>query len=259
MRKDPKEFRERFQRWKAGEQVYKDGLPTYEEGKEEEQKPSDKRARAIYNAIDPRGDVPSGYLDAVKKEIDVRRKMYFGDPDEMEYKVGPSTAEKVSDAAWRKRLGYGYDKKLLIPNKDKSVRLPKEIEYEIPTDTTMLKNRIAATEKLMEYSRKYKYNKYIQTARDVDKQALEALRETYKTGKPVTINEHSFNSRRWVDSGNITPTMSPLNVLGNFTIWYDKINNRMNYKDVYDFNQYDWAIPGNPYDIRGYIYLNENK
>lgn len=34
MRKDPKEFRERFQRWKAGEQVYKDGLPAYEDGKE---------------------------------------------------------------------------------------------------------------------------------------------------------------------------------------------------------------------------------
>lgn len=33
MRKDPKEFRERFQRWKAGEQVYKDGLPAYEDGK----------------------------------------------------------------------------------------------------------------------------------------------------------------------------------------------------------------------------------
>lgn len=36
MRKDPKEFRERFQRWKAGEQVYKDGLPAYEDGKEGE-------------------------------------------------------------------------------------------------------------------------------------------------------------------------------------------------------------------------------
>lgn len=34
MRKDPTEFRERFQRWKKGEQVYKDGLPHYEDGKD---------------------------------------------------------------------------------------------------------------------------------------------------------------------------------------------------------------------------------
>lgn len=35
MRKDPTEFRERFQRWKKGEQVYENGLalPAYEDGK----------------------------------------------------------------------------------------------------------------------------------------------------------------------------------------------------------------------------------
>lgn len=35
MIRDPKEFRERFQRWKAGKQVYKDGLPAYEDGEED--------------------------------------------------------------------------------------------------------------------------------------------------------------------------------------------------------------------------------
>ena len=34
MRKDPTEFRERFARWKNGEQVYKAGLPHYEDGKD---------------------------------------------------------------------------------------------------------------------------------------------------------------------------------------------------------------------------------
>lgn len=33
MRKDPTEFRERFAKWKAGEKVYENGLPTYEIGK----------------------------------------------------------------------------------------------------------------------------------------------------------------------------------------------------------------------------------
>lgn len=33
MRKDPKEFRERFKRWKNGEKVYENGLPSYQKGK----------------------------------------------------------------------------------------------------------------------------------------------------------------------------------------------------------------------------------
>ena len=33
MMKDPTEFRERFARWKAGEKVYENGLPTYGGGK----------------------------------------------------------------------------------------------------------------------------------------------------------------------------------------------------------------------------------
>lgn len=34
MRKDPTEFRDRFKRWKAGEQVYENGLPSYQKGKD---------------------------------------------------------------------------------------------------------------------------------------------------------------------------------------------------------------------------------
>lgn len=36
MKKNPTQFRQRFQRWKNGEQVYDAGLPKYEEGKEPE-------------------------------------------------------------------------------------------------------------------------------------------------------------------------------------------------------------------------------
>ena len=242
MLKDPTDFRERFARWKQG-------LPAYENGKPVT-KPASKRARAMYNSIDPRGQVPENYIDAAKMEMQVRKKMYFGDPDKMEYEVGTDLPDRVSDAAWRKRLGYDYDKKLLIPY-EKGVRLPEEIEKEIPVDTIMLKNRIANTERLMKYSRKYKYNEYVQEAKRVDQEALDALRKTYKTGQPVKVNEHAFNSRQWVSGGKVTPTMSPLNVLGNFILQYDKDTNTMKYNDVYDFNDYEWAIPGTPFNIGG--------
>ena len=247
---------------------YADGkLPGFEDGKDLAastkigilfKKPESKRARAMYNSVDPRGQVPESYLDAVKMEAYVRKKMYFGNPDSLEYEVGTELPDRVSDAAWRKRLGYSYNHSLLIPYQD-GVRLPSEIENEIPTDTTMLKNRIAATQKLMNYSRKYKYNEYVQNALEVDQKALESLRKTYKTGQPVNINEHAFNSRQWVSGGKVIPTMSPLNVLGNFTVQYDKKTNTMNYKDTYDFNEYDWAIPGKPFNIGGQIKLNPIK
>lgn len=118
-----------------------------------EKKPKSRRARAIYNTIDPRGDVPDDYMDAAGMEAAIRYKMAFGDVDELEYELGNDLPSRVSDAAWRKRLGYNYNDSLLIPNGN-AVRLPVDIEREIPTDTTMLKNRIAAIDKLMQYSNK---------------------------------------------------------------------------------------------------------
>lgn len=223
-----------------------------------EKKPKSRRARAIYNTIDPRGDVPDDYMDAAGMEAAIRYKMAFGDVDELEYELGNDLPSRVSDAAWRKRLGYDYNDSLLIPNGN-AVRLPVDIEREIPTDTTMLKNRIAAIDKLMQYSNKYRRNKYVKLAKRVDQEALDALRKTYKTGERVKLNEHSFNSRQWVKDGNIDAGMSPLNVLKNYTVWYDPKNDVMNYSDIYDFNKYDWAIPGQPFDIKGSIKLNPRK
>jgi len=53
--------------------------------------------------------------------------------------------------------------------------------------------------------------------------------------------------------------MSPLNVLGNYNIRYDKDTNRMYYSDQYDFNKYDSFVPGEPFRIRGAIDLNTPK
>lgn len=218
--------------------------------------PTDKRRRAMYSTIDPRRAYPKNIIDAGMYEGDVIRKAMSSNPDKMSYAVGNTPGDLVSDAAWRKRLGFPYDRKLIIPNLDGSYRLPTELEQEIPTDTTMLKNRIANTERLMQISGKYKNNKSIQTAKQVDQDALDALRHTYKTGEPVTVNEHAFNSRQWVSGGEIVETMSPLNILQNYSLQYDKQNNRMIYRDLYDFNGYDWAIPGDPFYIRGFVDLN---
>lgn len=57
MRKDPTEFRERFQRWKNGEQVYESGLPKYETGKD------DYISRATNYIAQHEGFVPNVYDD----------------------------------------------------------------------------------------------------------------------------------------------------------------------------------------------------
>lgn len=252
--KDPTEFRQRFAMYKDGKKPYENGLPKYEDGK----KPESTRARAMYNSIDPRQAYPESYADAAKMEAYVRWKMAFGNPDKREYEVGDDIGSRVSDAAWRKRLGYSYDETVL-PKTDTGVKLPFEIEQEIPVDTTFLKDRIKRTEELMNYSRKYRNNEYVKLAKQVDQEALDALRKTYKTGERVVVNEHAFNNRQWVSGGKVKPTMSPLNVLQNYTLQYDPSTNTMKYYDVYDFNKYDWAVPGSPFNISGSIKLKPHK
>ena len=273
MRKDPINFRERFNRWKQGEQVYENGrpIPQYQYGKDEKAikaganigraivEPVNDRARAMYNAIDPRDAYPETYLEAAIKENYIRKKMHKGNTDQMEYEVGDDLPDRVSDAAWRKRLGYMYDTKLLPRYNGDTVRLPKQIELEIPTDTNKLKERIALNEDIMRSNGYYGRNPYLREAVSYDKEALESLRKTYKTGKKVKINEQAYNSRQWVKDGHVNPEMSPLNALQNYTVWYDKNTNRLYYHDTYDFNEFDWAIPGNPYQIKGYIDLNQKR
>lgn len=253
----------------SGMPVYKDGKSSDEDdlraveagaaigasiaGKQYTTKPKSKRARAMYNTIDPTGDYPS-LIEALSDEIGVRYRMHFKDPDKKIWKTGPTLGDSVADAAWRKRLGYeDIPNKFLLPYSGDTVRLPKQIEAEIPTDTTMLKNRIAANKKLMDSSRQYRLNPFIKEAYKSDVKALNALRETYKTGKKVWVDETAFNSRNWLDGEE----MSPLNVLHNYTIQYDKNANRMYYQDDYDFNEFDWGIPGKSFPIKGYVELKK--
>ena len=131
--------------------------------------------------------------------------------------------DSVADAAWRKRLGLEYDSEFLPENGDGSVRLPKYLEAEIPIDSTMIQQRIADNERLLGY-----YNiispednttkNILSRALELDKQTLDALRHTYETGEPVVINEYTHNSRQLTKDGDLELGLTPLNVLGNFTI-----------------------------------------
>lgn len=207
--------------------------------------------RAVYSLVDPTMAYPTkkeafGY--AIGAGIKAMRN-----PNDMVYWV----TDSVSDAAWRKRHGLSYDNKFLIPNEDGSVRLPKDREMEIPTDTTMLKNRIAANKKLAKrYPEGSEKRDIVDWALRVDGMALDSLRHTYRTGEPVTINEGAYNSRRLINNGELSyPEIMPHNVMQNYAIQYDKSKDKMNYWDTYNFNEFEWGVPGKPFEIRGSIPL----
>lgn len=211
--------------------------------------------KALFNKIDPTQDYPD-WDDAAQYWIQSQWKSLFGEQDKREYNIAPTIGNRTAEAAWAKRLGLPYDRQLLpVWNRD-TVRLSKELEQEIPVDTNMLKQRIANTEKLFDYSSKYRKSKAINAAYIADLNALDALRKTYATGQPVGVNEFSYNSRQLVDNGLIDEwNISPLNVLKEYNIRYDKDQNKMYYSDEYNFNGYDWAVPGKPFRIRGAIDL----
>lgn len=221
-------------------------------------KDSDKKVsrlnRAIYSATDPTYGYPTGLgIPAVGGRAGVA----LFNPDDMWYEV----TDSVADAAWRKRLGLSYDDKFLIENKNGSFRLPKDVEMEIPTDTTALKRRIQANKKLADSPEIMGDDwKLVQGMIDADEKTLNALRRTYETGEPVVINEYSHNSRKLAKDGKIIEGAdnykSPLNVLQNYTVQYNPKNRTMMYRDTYDFNGFESFVPGEPFDIEGEIPLN---
>lgn len=157
--------------------------------------------------------------------------------------------DSVADAGWRKRLGLSYDSKFLPSNEDGSVRLPSYIEAEIPVDTTLLKDRIARETKIAESKNIMGKDWQLVTGLiNLDKQNLDSLRKTYNTGEPTVLNEYSHNSRNLIKNGRLINGAheynTPLNILKNYTVQYDSKNRTMNYRDIYDFNGYEWAIPG---------------
>ena len=201
----------------------------------------------LYNLIDPTNAIPESVGDA----IDYAKAIKAAKSDK-DYSYSRMYEDKAADAAWAKRLGLPYDTTILVDNPDGSVHLAKYLEDEIPTDTNFIKKRIADNEELMNKTYGPK-RRDIRAALDVDNKALEALRETYRTGNKVEMNEFSHMSRD-LRQNNQT---SPLNLLHRYTLQYDKDNNVMNYSDIYNFDGFEDYVPGNPFDIRGRIELGK--
>ena len=180
----------------------------------------------------------------------------------MQYEIVDGPENKAGDNYWRYRLGLSVDPEHFGEILDDgSVTLPQYVEREIPTDTTALKKKIAANEEFI------KNNQFTKKEWDIangllktDKETLEALRHTYKTGAPVVINEFSYNSRPLLKDKNYTEDKpTPLNMLQNYTIQYNPSDNTMYYRDVYDFNQFEKFVPGESYKINGAIQLPKKK
>ncbi len=221
--------------------------------------------RALYNNIEPSGEKPSNLIEAAAQYFAVKLQQ-AKDPDKYNRRPLDNFADSVSDAAWRKYLGYTYDHKLLPHFNGDTVSLPKQLEKEMPVDTNMLKNRIRDNIALSKYYLN-KNNNYLKLAIDNDQRALESLRKTYATGLPTGFGEFSYNSRNWKTQFNtVNPSdgVPPLNVLHNYNQRYDADTNRMYYSDLWNLDGpfggiYDKFIEGNPFRIRGYIDLNEYK
>lgn len=215
--------------------------------------------KALYNSIDPTGDYPINKFKAIPYFIKAKSKQLAGKENIKDYIVGNSIGEKVADAAWAKRLNMPYDENLLPVWNGDTVRLPYELEQEIPTDTNFIKDRIQANKELQKrFPKKYANNDYINAAIKEDENTLKALRKTYTTGQPIGISEMSSNNRQLIKNGEVDENyISPLNVLKNYNIRYDKNTNRMYYSDEYDFNQFEKYIPGKSFRIRGYVDLNK--
>lgn len=222
----------------------------------DEDKNVPKRNRAIYSTFDTTWNTPPWYVATAKAARAAYKQV--ANPDEMDYIV----TDSVADAGWRKRLGLSYDSKFLPSNEDGSVRLPSDIEAEIPVDTTLLKDRIARETKIAESKNIMGKDWQLVTGLiNLDKQNLDSLRKTYNTGEPTVLNEYSHNSRNLIKNGRLINGAheynTPLNILKNYTVQYDSKNRTMNYRDIYDFNGYEWAIPGKKFNIRGSINLDK--
>lgn len=234
-------------------------IPKYQEGnaiRTEADKLVPKRNRATYSTFDATWNTPPWYVAGAKGARATYKQIT--NPDKMDYTV----TDSVADAGWRKRLGLSYNSKFLPPNKDGSVRLPKSVEAEIPVDTTLLKRRIARETKAAESKFIMGEDwKLVSGLIKLDKQNLDSLRKTYRTGKPTVLNEYTHNNRNLIKDNRLVNGAheynSPLNILKNYTVQYNAKNRTMDYRDTYDFNGYEWAVPGKPFNIKGTIQLDK--
>lgn len=77
-----------------------------------------------------------------------------------------------------------------------------------------------------------------------------------KPANQLYLMKNVYNSRQSLNNGSVEVNpISPLNLLHNYTVRYNKDTNTMDYIDYYDFNALEDFVPGTPYTIKGSIKL----
>lgn len=238
---------------------------------------------SLASTINPTSSYPEEIQSKLAMYKVAKKKQKSDDVTKQSYDIRPAIGDSVANAAWRKYLGLSYDEKFLpigVPDDrtyygTNTVRLPKQLEAEIPVDTTLLKNRIARNEAYLNNGQPKPDDNIRATkiAIELDNKALDNLRYTYNTGNPTGMEETTYNSRQLINEGVFNTdgiNFTPLNVLQKYNIRYDKDTNRMYYSDEYDFDNFnvwplnwfggiDRFLGGKPFRIRGYIDLNKKK
>lgn len=260
----------------------KNGTFDYKTIKNKKVQESTERRLRLANKINPQQGYPEGFRDGLRMYKDMKE----GEATKQSYTVAPTLQDSVAQAAWRKYLGLNYDPKFLpkgVPDDrggfgDNTVRLPAKLEAEIPVDTTFLKKRIKENKEYLNRPIP-KSDEVIEALKfgiEQDEYALQQLRHTYRTGKPVGMHEYQFNSRKLINDGKVDWGIlehTPFNVFQYYNIRYDKNTNRMYYSDTYGFDNskipspanlwlgssYDEYLEGMPFRFRGYIDLNKKK
>ena len=204
-------------------------------------------SRSFFRGVNPTKDVPSDLIGYISKGSELLGGLLG------EKRVIP---DKVAEAAWAQRLNQPYDSKYLPQNKDGTFRLPDDVAKQINFDTLDIKNKINLYEKIInsDFGSEYSEDNRLNAKGNLPKlnEYLSKLRDAYK-GNHVVVNEFEARKGAFDDYGYLNSEDTPLNVMGNFTIWYNKDEDAKKYQDIYDFNWLDKVVPGKAFKIKGVI------
>ena len=204
-------------------------------------------SKSFFRGVNPTRDIPTNALDYISKGSELLGGLLG------QKRVIP---DKVAEAAWAKRLNQPYDSKYLPENKDGTFRLPDDVAKQINFDTLDIKNKIDLYNKIInsKIGSDYSEDSRINAKGNLPKLEtyLGKLREAYK-GNHVVVNEYEARKGAFDEYGYLNTKDSPLNVMGNFTIWYNPEEKSRKYQDTYDFNWLDWAVPGKSFKIKGVV------
>lgn len=238
--------------------------------------------KALYSSLDPTGGKPNDVFSALLMAGKVAGKYISGDFSDVEYKEDDdmSLPKKVAMAAWAKYNKLPYDESLIIDNNDGTFRLHKDIEKRIVTSRSHIKKSADINKKKLDELDEEFESKYTAAIDKMDLEGAARLRRDHKSdknrvahaiaymadtdnlsaidsvlsGKPGVFNEFNYKDRNLKKAVSEDKYESPLNVLGNYTMYKDDKGD-MRYKDIWDLDVFgipvDGILGGEPFKIQG--------